>query len=131
MENNQDTERFKRKSVFVICRAGSDRSKYIAEELIQRGYYASHGGTLEGQNYVTKEDLSFVGSIVFSSVFEKKQFDEDLSLKDFVKRNGINIRVMNITECDKDRAHYSGKIDVLKKEISSQLDTLGFREIKE
>lgn len=130
MENNQDVEQFKRRSVFVICRAGSDRSKYIAEDLIQRGYNASHGGTIEGHNYVTKDDLSYVGSIVFTSVFEKKQFDEDLSLKDFVKRNGINIRVMNITESDKNRAHDSGKIDALKKEISAQLDTLGFRDIK-
>ena len=129
MENKSEVEDFKQKSVFVVCRAGSDRSKYIAEELQQRGYVAYHGGTMRTHNYVTTDDLSFVGSIVFSSIHEKKQFDEDTRLKNFVKRNGINIHVMNITESDKNRAHDSGKVDALKKEISSQLNTLGFRDI--
>jgi hypothetical protein len=129
MENNQEVERFRRRSVFVICRAGSDRSKYIAEELEERGYVASHGGTLKSQNYVTTSDLAYIGSVIFSSVFEKDQFDKDTKLKDFVKGNGINIYVMNITESDKNRAHDSGKVQELKGTISSQLDVLGFKNL--
>lgn len=129
MENNPEVDQFRRKSVFVVCRAGSDRSKYIAEDLEKRGYNASHGGTLRSQNYVTTSDLAYVGSVVFASIFEKKQFDKDEKLKDFTKGNGINIYVMNITESDKNKAHDSGKINELKQEISAQLDTLGFKEI--
>jgi hypothetical protein len=130
MEKNTEINKFKEKSVYVICWAGSDRSKYIADELMQRGYLAEHGGVMDGQNYVTKEDLSYVGSIIFSSIFEKEKFDKDKDLKDFAKNNGIQIFVMNITESDKDRAHNSEKVDLLKKEVSSQLDHIGFKKLK-
>ena len=121
--------KFRNQSVFVICWAGSDRSRYISEELNARGYFATHGGVLEGQNYVTKQDLANVGRIIFSSTFEKEEFDKNRILKEFVKRNGIQTYVMNITESDKDRTHNTGKIDELKLEISAQLDSLGFRRL--
>ena len=127
MNVSPEVVEFRSKSVFVICWAGSDRSKYISEELNNRGYFATHGGVLEGQNYVTKQDLANVGKIIFSSVNEKEQFDKDRTLKEFVRRNGIQTFVMNITESDKDRAHNTGEINDLKSEISAHLDSLGFR----
>ena len=127
METSNGLEDFRKRSVVVICRAGSDRSKYIAEELSQRGYNATHGGTMEGHNYITKEDLSYAGSIIFASIHEKNQFDSDKSLKEYVKNNDINIFVMNITESDKNRAHDSNKLQELRGTISEQLDSIGFR----
>jgi len=127
MEQGQEVEEFKKKSVLVICWAGSDRSEYIADELNKRGYLAFQAGVMEGQNYVTQEDLSNVGTIVFSSLFEKREFDKDKRLAQYTKKNGIGIRVLNVTESDKDRAHSTGNTPALKGQIATQLDSVGLK----
>lgn len=121
---------FRKRSVLSICAAGSDRSQYIAEELNSRGYFATGAGVIHGHNYVTREDLENVGIIVFSSVQEKRIFDNDKRLTDFVKRKGIEVRVLNITESDKDRAHCKGKVEELKENISRQLDCVGLKKLE-
>lgn len=129
MESNHEIDDFKRRSVIAICSAGSDRSEYISEELNARGYFATHAGVTRNFNYVTPEDLSCVGIIVFSSIHEKKIFDRDTTLKTFVSRNDVQISVLNITESDKNRAHDSGNVEKLKAEISKQLDCVGLVDL--
>lgn len=119
---------FRRRSVLAICAAGSDRSGYIAQELNRRGYFATQAGVMRGHNYVTTEDLVNVGIVVFSSVKEKYRFNKDKRLSGYVKRNGIEIRILNITESDKDLAHNTGNIEQLRKDISRQLDCVGLRD---
>ncbi len=129
MEGGKEVEEFKKRSVLAICSAGSDRSKYIAEELNNRGYSADYRGTLKNHNYVTKEDLNFIGTIVFSSIYDKKQFEEIPNLKDYVKRKGIKILIMNITESQKERAIQSQKFTEFKNDISVQLDAVGLKAL--
>jgi len=128
MEKDRSVEEFKIKSVLAVCAAGSDRSRYISEELNNRGYFATSAGVIRGHNYVTPEDLYGVGIIVFSSIHEKKIFEEDEKLKSLVSRYNIQIRVLNITESIKNRAHDSGKIEKLKDKISKQLDDVGLKD---
>jgi hypothetical protein len=116
--------------VLAVCFAGSDRSRYIAEKLNSRGYFATSAGVLENHNYVTPEDLMNIGIIVFSSINEKNIFDKDRKLKSIVERNHIQIRVLNITESDKNRAHDSGNVQSLKTEISKQLDCVGLKDLE-
>lgn len=129
MEHNE-FEDFRSKSILAVCAAGSDRSRYIAGELTRRGYFATAAGVLRNQNYVTEEDLSNIGIIVFSSVHEKRIFDKDRRLKKIIERNGIETRVLSITESDKNRAHDSNRVDELKKNISEQLDCVGLKDLK-
>lgn len=127
---NIEIDSFVSKSVLAVCFAGSDRSRYIAEELNNRGYFATSAGVLENHNYVTPEDLMNIGIIVFSSINEKNIFDNDRKLKSIVERNHIQIRVLNITESDKNRAHDSGNVQSLKTEISKQLDSVGLKDLE-
>jgi hypothetical protein len=120
---------FRSRSVLAVCCAGSDRSRYIAEELNNRGYFATGAEVMYGQNYVTPEDLQNIGVIVFSSVHEKKIFDANSRLAAMVKRNGIEVRVLNITESDKDLAHNCGKLTELKENIARQLDCVGLTDL--
>lgn len=125
-----EAENFKNRMLLAICWAGSDRSQYIADELNKRGYAASAGGILPNYNYVTEEDLVGIGSIIFASRYEKEEFKKNKRLNKFVKRNNINVYVMNITESDKDRAKNTDSEDELKKRIAKELDGLGFKSIK-
>lgn len=127
MENGHEVEDFRQKSVLAVCMAGSDRSRYIAEELNNRGYFANAAGVMANHNYVTCEDLYGIGTIVFSSIHEKNIFDKDKRLKTYIDRNGVEVRVLNITESDKNRAHDSGSVDKLKLEIARQLDSVGLK----
>ncbi len=129
-EANSSPENFIKKSVLAICAAGSDRSRYIADELNNRGYFATNAGVNHNYNYVTREDLVNVGNVVFSSIYEKKLFDKDKKLKSILDNNGIQIRVINITEQDKDLAHNTGDLTSLKKRIAEQLDAIGFKNLK-
>lgn len=124
------TEDFKKRMVLAVCYAGSDRSKYIREELDKRGYIASNGGVLKNHNYVTEDDLTNIGSLIFSSKYEQIEFNKNRKLKDAVDRNGINVFVMDITESEKERAIGSNSVNNLKIKISKQLDGLGFQDLQ-
>lgn len=130
LNNNSEVDSFVSKSVLAVCFAGSDRSRYIAEELNNRGYFATSAGVLKNHNYVTPEDLMNIGIIVFSSVNEKNIFDKDRRLKSMIERHNIQVRVLNITESDKNRAYDSGEVQELKTEISKQLDSVGLKDLK-
>lgn len=129
MESTSEIEKFISKSVLAICAAGSDRSKYIAEELNKRGYFATNAGVISNHNYVTPEDLLNVGTVVFSSIHEKKTFDNNPKLKAIINSNNIQVRVLNITESLKDRAHNEDSVDKLRVEISTQLDNVGLVDL--
>lgn len=129
-ERNLGVEEFRKKTVLAVCGAGTDRSGYIARELNERGYMARSAGVLRGHNYVTREDLAYVGIIVFSSVHEKNIFDKDGRLVKLVREEGIEIRVLNVTESDKDRAHCEGKVEELRENIARQLDCVGLRRLE-
>lgn len=131
MENSKEIDNFRDRMVLAVCSAGSDRSKYIADVLNNRGYIASNGGVLENYNYVTTDDLRDIGSIIFASKHEQAQFNKIKHLNDAVKRNKIKVSVMNITESDKNRAIYENRVSALKKRISEQLDELGFKDLIE
>ena len=130
LNNNSEVDSFVSKSVLAVCFAGSDRSRYIAEELNNRGYFATSAGVLKNHNYVTPEDLMNIGIVVFSSINEKNIFDKDRRLKSVIERHNIQVRVLNITESDKNRAHDSGEVQALKSEISNQLDCVGLKVLK-
>lgn len=130
MESAHESVDFKKRMVLAVCSAGSDRSRYIADVLNERGYIASNGGVLQNHNYVTVDDLSNVGSIIFASKFEQAEFNKINKLRETVSKNGIEIHVMNITESDKERALQSNKVNELKAKISSQLDDLGFKKVE-
>jgi len=40
--NGKENELFRERAVLAVCFAGSDRSRFIAEELNHRGYVASY-----------------------------------------------------------------------------------------
>lgn len=131
MENmDHEASDFRKRSVLAVCAAGTDRSRYISEELNNRGYFASAAGVLKNHNYVTEGDLANVGIIVFSSPHEKKIFDKDKRLKKIVAQNRIEERVMCITESDKDRAHNANKVEKLKSDIREQLDCVGLSNLR-
>lgn len=130
LKNNSEIDSFIGKSVLAVCFAGSDRSQLIAEELGKRGYFATSAGVSRNHNYVTSEDLSNIGIVVFSSIHEKNIFDKDKKLKCILERNKIQIRVLNITECDKDKAFNTNGQEKLKKEISNQLNAIGLKDLK-
>lgn len=130
MENKEISE-FKQKSVLVICWAGSDRSKLIADELSFRGYFSSHRGVMGGHNYVTPNDLLDVGTVVFASIKEKGKFDKYPKLKQLIHKNEIRELVLNITESDKDHAFGGGDMEKLKSDIRLNLDSVGLRKIED
>ncbi len=113
--------------IHVVCWAGSDRSKYIAEELNKRGYFATHGGVLHGHNYTTPEDLKGVGTVIFTDDTVRKEFRKDKSLTRQLRANNAKTLVLCITEEEKDIAHQGQeKMDELRNIISSKLDLYGF-----
>lgn len=121
------------RSVLVLCGAGTDRSKLIALELESRGYHAIFRGVNWGTNLVTLEDLEAIGHVVFSSIHEKKVFDAKKEYKKLRERIGADrksVRVLNITEDDKNKAIHSNNIDSLKGMISNQLDQIGFDKVE-
>lgn len=126
---NQDSD-FKSRIVLAVCFAGSDRSSYVKQELEKRGYVASNGGVLKNHNYVTEEDLTNVGSVIFSSEFEKKEFEKNTRLKKALENSGAKVFTMNITESEKERALQQERLAELKIKISEQLDMLGFVNLK-
>jgi hypothetical protein len=125
----RDIEMFRKRSVLAVCAAGTDRSHYISEELNKRGYFASSAGVLKNHNYVTEQDLANIGIVVFASANEKNIFDREGRLKKVVNKNGISMRVISVTESDKNRAHDSGKIEELKQKIREQLDCIGLIDL--
>lgn len=129
MEHSSEIENFKRKTVLAVCAAGTDRSRYISDELNARGYFATAAGVLKNHNYVTESDLADVGIIVFASVNEKKVFEHDRRLKKLVDVNGIEIRVMSITENDKNKAHNTNQVESLKATVRQQLDCVGLKNL--
>jgi len=128
MENKE--QQFRDNIVHVVCFAGSDRSKYVAQELNNRGYLATHGGINEVHNYTTKEDLVGVGSIIFVDSKIKKEFKKNKELNKAVKNNNISMKVMRITESEKQRARDSGNLRKLREKIAKQLDHLGYKNKK-
>lgn len=128
MENKE--QQFRNNMVHVVCFAGSDRSRYVAEELNSRGYVATHGGIDEIHNYTTKEDLVGIGSIIFVDSVIKKEFKNNRELHKAVKKNNIPMKVMDITESEKQNARESGNLEKLRRKISTQLDYLGYKNKK-
>ena len=124
MESREAVD-FKKRSVLTVCWAGSDRSQMIAEELNKRGYFAEGRGVMGGQNYVTEDDLSNVGIIVFSSQKEKEIFDRNQKLRKAALGKGISFRVLNITESDKDRAFSATDRTDFEEKIKANLDKCG------
>lgn len=129
MEHFNEIEDFKRKTVLAVCAAGTDRSRYISDELNKRGYFATAAGVLKNHNYVTEPDLSNVGIILFSSINEKRIFEKDKRLRNFVDKNKIEIRIMSITENDKNIAHNTNQVEQLKSTIQRQLDCIGLQDL--
>ena len=128
MENKEVGE-FRKRSVLVICWAGSDRSQLIADELNKRGYFAEGRGVMGGQNYVTENDLLNIGIIVFSSQKEKDIFDRNKKLRKMALSKRINFRVLNITESDKDRAFSSTDRTSFEEKIKVNLDGCGLVDL--
>ena len=126
---SQEKEQFKKRMVLVVCWAGSDRSKYIAEELNRRGYVASYVGVNKNHNYVTEQDLLGIGTVIFADKGVKREFKQDRGLNRTLKANEATVHIMDITESDKDRAKQSGNEEGLKQDISNKLNLLGFRTI--
>jgi hypothetical protein len=126
---SQEPELFKKRIVLVICYAGTDRSKFIADELNRRGYVASYAGLLENHNYVTEADLEGVGSVVFASKAEREAFRQNKRLNKVLKRNGITPYTMDITESQKERALQSNETAKLRENIVKQLDYIGFKPL--
>ena len=115
---NKEYEMFKERIVLVVCFAGSDRSKMVAEVLNKWGYIASNRGVNKNYNQVTSEDLRGIGSIIFTSPTIKDLFEEDEDLNRTLKINNIPVKVMNLTESDKERALQLDKIAQFKDKIS-------------
>jgi hypothetical protein len=129
----KELEEFLGRSILVLCAAGSDRSRLIAEELEKRGYIAKfRGASLEwGSNPVEREDLDYIGTIVFSSALEKKLFDKNFpKLNGVIGKNNIGIRILNISEDDKERAFQTEGIDILTEQIRINLDSVGLKDIR-
>jgi len=114
------------KMVHVVCAAGSDRSRLIAEELNRRGYLATWGGVLRNHNYTTAEDLAGVEDVIFTTQQISDQFSRDRGLNKALKRNNAQKHVINITEQEKEVAFQSGDLSGLMADIKTKLDGLGF-----
>ncbi len=118
------------KMVHVVCLAGTDRSRMIAEELNRRGYVATYSGILRGRNYTTEEDLNGVQDIIFTTQRVADGFKKDRRLNKYATTNNLNKHVIGITESEKEAAFQHGDIELLNGRIRTGLDSLGFPDIK-
>jgi hypothetical protein len=114
--------------VHVVCKAGSDRSRLIAEELNKRGYLATHGGIDKTYNYTTPEDLVGVGTIIFTSDYIRDVFKTNKELTRVARLNNAKSIVLCISEEEKEHAFQAGSqgINKLRKTIADRLDIFGF-----
>lgn len=118
------------KIVHVVCFAGTDRSRMIAEELNRRGYVATYSGILRGRNYTTEEDLNGVQDIIFTTQRVANGFKKDRGLNKYATTNQVNKHIIGITESEKEAAIQQGDIESLNDKIRSGLDSLGFPDIR-
>lgn len=127
---NDDAEiaEFKQRSVLALSVEDEGASSYVAEELNRRGWSAENRSVSGENNFVLKEDLMFIGSIVFDSPETQKAFESDKDLMDLVNKNGIKIYTLNLeqdlpdAEADED--------NVFDNEIARELDGKGFKQYK-
>ncbi len=114
--------------IHVICWAGSDRSRLVAEELNRRGYIATHGGVITGHNYTTPDDLVGVGTIIFTDDVTREKFKKDKTLTRQTRASGAEILTLCLSEQEKEIAFQGGeeKLEAFKKVIAAKLDLFGF-----
>jgi hypothetical protein len=127
--NGKENELFRKRIILAVCFAGSDRSRFIAEELNDRGYVASYAGVNKNHNYVTEQDLVGIGAIIFTTQKVRNMFKKDKQLNKILKANKIPVHTINITESEKEKAIQSGNEKLLRRTISQELDGLGFKNI--
>lgn len=127
--NGKENELFRKRAVLAVCFAGSDRSRFIAEELNHRGYVASYGGVNKNHNYVTEQDLAGIGAVIFTTQKVRDIFKKDRRLNKILKANKVPVHIINITEDEKEKAIQSGDEKSLRRAISQELDDLGFKNI--
>lgn len=114
--------------ILAICGAGINRSGHMKEILRGRGYEAENRGVIN--NKVETQDLDGVQTIIFASVNEQKIFETRPELMDIVRANGIELKHINATQSDDDRAHREHATTAFKEKIASELTSLGFTDLK-
>lgn len=127
--NGKENELFRKRTVLAVCFAGSDRSRFMAEELNRRGYVASYAGVNKNHNYVTEQDLVGIGAIIFTTQKVRDIFKKDRRLNKILKANKVPIHIIDVTEDEKERAIQSKDEESLRRAISQELDGLGFKNI--
>lgn len=129
MEIKPGEEVLKKEKVLVICAAGVNRSGFMKEILLGRGYDVFNRGVTN--NFVEPEDLIGVEKIVFASPHERKIFESRPELMEIIENGLVKVSEINVTQSDLDKAIREKNIDGIKAEISLQLDGLGFVDLNQ
>jgi galactitol-specific phosphotransferase system IIB component len=129
MEINPGEELRKKEKILAVCAAGVNRSGFMKDILLRRGYDVFNKGVIN--NFIEPEDLEGVDMIVFASPNERKIFESRPELVQRVESESIKIREINVTQSDLDKATREKKVGELKAEIEAQLEGIGLRDLNQ
>lgn len=118
----------KEQRVLTVCGAGAHRSLYMAEILRERGYIANNRGV--ANNFAEEKDLWDIGMIVFASPAIREIFEKKENLMKIVGERNIELRNINVTQSDDDKAQREKNIDWIKEKIAQQLDDIGLNVVQ-
>lgn len=125
-EEEKLAQEFKERSVLTLGLDDDSKGSQVADALNERGWSAE-SRTVSGGNYVLKEDLMFIGTIIFDSEESKKKFEADKDLMALVTKNKINTYTLSLDNAESE----VGDPDVDFDDIGKQLDYIGFKQYEE
>ena len=128
--DDDEIKRFKERSVLALGIEDDGAGSFIAEKLNERGWSAE-GRSVSGENnFVLKEDLMFIGSIVFESDEARKIFESNKELAALVLKNDIKIYTLDLKSKPEEDLE-DGAESEFGKELNKKLDEKGFKEYEE
>lgn len=117
------------RTLLTVCGAGAHRSLYMAEILRERGYVANNRGVVN--NFAEEKDLENIGMIVFASKAIRDIFEKKENLMKIVYERKIELRNIEVTQADDDKAQREKNLGPIKEKIASQLDGIGLTIVKD
>lgn len=123
-EEAEEIKKMAPRMVLIVCLAGQNRSRLIAEVLNDRGYVAYHGG-VGGAHPLTEDELVGHQAIIFAMEEDQKRF-----YKKFPQMKTLPWRIMGLGDSHAARSLEKGEQKELKVKIAERLDHLGFIDIE-
>jgi len=124
-EEKKEIEKLCPRMVLVVCLAGQNRSRLIAEVLDDRGYVSYHGG-VGGAHPLTEDELAGHEAIIFAMEEDQKRF-----YKKFPLMKNLPWRILGLGDSHAARSLERNEQEELKQKIAGRLDRLGFIDIKD